>query len=82
MATCLVTGGSGFLGSHLCEFLIGKGYRVVCVDNLETASLQNVAHLRTPEFVFVNHDVTQHLAEVMMNRSVRAALAGRNVNEL
>jgi UDP-glucuronate decarboxylase len=61
MPTAVVTGGAGFLGSHLCEFLIANDYRVICVDNLETASLQNVAHLRTPEFVFVNHDITQHL---------------------
>jgi UDP-glucuronate decarboxylase len=59
--TAVVTGGAGFLGSHLCEFLLDKGYRVVCIDNLETASLQNVEHLRNPEFVFVNHDMTQHL---------------------
>jgi len=59
--TAVVTGGAGFLGSHLCEFLLDKGYRVVCVDNLETASLQNVEHLRNPEFLFVNHDMTQHL---------------------
>jgi UDP-glucuronate decarboxylase len=59
--TAVVTGGSGFLGSHLCEFLLDKGYRVICVDNLETASLQNVEHLRDPDFVFINHDMTQHL---------------------
>src|SRR5919198_776301 len=61
MSSAVVTGGAGFLGSHLCEFLLEKGYRVICVDNLETASLQNVEHLRNPEFVFINHDITQHL---------------------
>jgi dTDP-glucose 4,6-dehydratase len=59
--TAVVTGGAGFLGSHLCDHLIRAGHRVVCVDNLETGSLQNVEHLRGPEFLFVHHDVTQHL---------------------
>jgi dTDP-glucose 4,6-dehydratase len=59
--TAVVTGGAGFLGSHLCETLVGNGHRVICVDNLETGSLQNVEHLRGDEFTFVNHDMTQHL---------------------
>ncbi|HVS86194.1 MAG TPA: UDP-glucuronic acid decarboxylase family protein [Gaiellaceae bacterium] len=61
MPTAVVTGGAGFLGSHLCEHLVTEGYRVVCVDNLETGSLQNVEHLRGDAFEFRNHDVTQHL---------------------
>jgi dTDP-glucose 4,6-dehydratase len=59
--TAVVTGGAGFLGSHLCDQLIEKGNRVICVDSLETGSLQNVEHLRGDRFVFVNHDVTNHL---------------------
>jgi dTDP-glucose 4,6-dehydratase len=55
----LVTGGAGFLGSHLCEALLSKGHRVVCLDNLETGSLANIEHLRDDEFVFVNHDVIE-----------------------
>jgi dTDP-glucose 4,6-dehydratase len=62
MATSVVTGGAGFLGSHLCEMLLLKGQRVVCVDNLETGSLANIEHLRGDEFRFVPHDVTQHIA--------------------
>src|SRR5690242_11160501 len=42
--------------------MLEQDYRVVCVDNLETASLQNIEHLRSPDFEFVNHDVTEHLA--------------------
>jgi len=61
MPTAVVTGGAGFLGSHLCDHLIAKDYRVVCVDNLDTGSLQNVEHLRGDNFLFSNHDVTHHL---------------------
>src|SRR5215211_2875716 len=61
MATCLVTGGSGFLGSHLCDHLIAKGYRVICVDNLETGNLNNIAHIKDGEnFRFVQADITTH----------------------
>jgi len=61
MATCLVTGGSGFLGSHLCDHLIAKGYRVICVDNLETGNLQNIGHLKDGDhFRFVQADITEH----------------------
>jgi dTDP-glucose 4,6-dehydratase len=59
--TAVVTGGAGFLGSHLCDALTSKGHRVICVDNLETGSLQNVEHLRGDAFAFVHHDVTTHL---------------------
>ena len=61
MPTALVTGGAGFLGSHLCEALLTKGVRVVCVDNLDTGNLQNIEHIRDGGFVFLNHDVTHHI---------------------
>jgi dTDP-glucose 4,6-dehydratase len=61
MPTAVVTGGAGFLGSHLCDHLVSRGFRVICVDNLDTGSLQNIQHLRGDEFEFVNHDVTEHL---------------------
>jgi dTDP-glucose 4,6-dehydratase len=61
MPTAVVTGGAGFLGSHLCDFLIDRGFRVVCIDNLDTGSLQNVEHLRGENFEFVNHDVTEYI---------------------
>jgi dTDP-glucose 4,6-dehydratase len=61
MPTAVVSGGAGFLGSHLCDHLISKDYRVVCVDNLDTGSLQNVEHLRGDNFLFINQDVTRHL---------------------
>src|ERR1700685_1884003 len=59
MSTCLVTGGAGFLGSHLCDELLKRGNRVICVDNLETGSLANIAHIRDPErFEFLHIDIT------------------------
>ncbi|MEP6978457.1 MAG: UDP-glucuronic acid decarboxylase family protein [Thermoleophilia bacterium] len=61
MPTSVVTGGAGFLGSNLCEYLHAQGERVICVDNLETGSLQNVEHMRGDQFAFMNHDVTEHL---------------------
>jgi dTDP-glucose 4,6-dehydratase len=61
MPTAVVTGGAGFLGSHLCDALVAKGFRVICVDNLDTGSLQNVEHLRGDDFLFINQDVTLHL---------------------
>ncbi len=55
----LVTGGAGFLGSHLCEKLIDSGHEVLCVDNLFTGSKENIKHLLTkPNFEFMRHDVT------------------------
>jgi dTDP-glucose 4,6-dehydratase len=57
MPTTVVTGGAGFLGSHLCEELIARGHRVICVDNLVTSSLRNIEHIRGDDFVFLNHDV-------------------------
>ena len=59
VTTSVVTGGAGFLGSHLCEHLLANGHRVICMDNLETASLENIDHIRGDHFVFVNHDVME-----------------------
>jgi dTDP-glucose 4,6-dehydratase len=60
MPTSLVTGGAGFLGSNLCDYLLERGHRVICVDNLETGSLRNIDHIRRPEFEFRTIDITEH----------------------
>jgi dTDP-glucose 4,6-dehydratase len=59
--TSVVTGGAGFLGSHLCDELLARGHRVICVDNLVTSSLRNLEHITSDDFVFLNHDVTEEL---------------------
>ncbi len=59
MSTCLVTGGCGFLGSHLCEELLRRGNRVICVDNLETGSLANIEHIRSNDFRHLSVDIIE-----------------------
>ena len=84
----VITGGAGFIGSHLCERFLGEGARVVCVDNLVTGRQDNVAHLRDePEFEFVHADVTKgirvdgpvdavlHFASPERDDSLRAMIA-------
>ena len=56
MSTAVVTGGAGFLGSHLCEYLLAREWRVICLDNLDTGSLMNVKHLREDRFEFRYHN--------------------------
>jgi len=56
----IVTGGAGFLGSFLCEYLLTKGHKVICLDNLFTGSKQNIHHLLVnPNFSFINHDIIE-----------------------
>ncbi|MBP5786743.1 MAG: GDP-mannose 4,6-dehydratase, partial [Kiritimatiellae bacterium] len=58
----LVTGGAGFLGSHLCDRLLAEGHRVIAMDNLLTGNLDNIAHLRSdPKFEFIHHNVSNHI---------------------
>ena len=65
MKKILVTGGAGFIGSHLCERLLKTNYKVICLDNLYTGNIDNINHLLTnPSFKFINHDIN-HLREMV-----------------
>jgi len=61
MPTTLVTGGAGFLGSHLCEYLLSKGHHVIAMDNLITGTITNIEHLQCERFRFIKHDVTEYI---------------------
>ncbi|HUP65838.1 MAG TPA: UDP-glucuronic acid decarboxylase family protein [Thermoanaerobaculia bacterium] len=62
MSRALITGGAGFLGSHLCDLFLERGHEVVCMDNLITGSTENIAHLLgNPGFTFVRYDVTNYI---------------------
>lgn len=61
MPRTLITGGAGFLGSHLCDYLLEKGHDVVCMDNLITGSIDNINHITSDRFKFINHNVTRYI---------------------
>ncbi|MFQ5672776.1 MAG: UDP-glucuronic acid decarboxylase family protein [Nitrospinales bacterium] len=61
MPRTLITGGAGFLGSHLCDFLLAKGHEVICMDNLITGAMDNIAHIDSENFRFVHHNVTEYI---------------------
>jgi dTDP-glucose 4,6-dehydratase len=62
MKTVLLTGGAGFIGSHLCDFLLDKGFKVICVDNFITGNKKNIGHLRNNEnFTLIEHDISKHI---------------------
>ena len=61
MPSSLVTGGAGFLGSHICEDLLKNGHEVICMDNLSTGAITNIEHLQSESFKFVKHDVTEYI---------------------
>lgn len=61
MPTTLITGGAGFIGSHLCERFLAEGHHVICIDNLVTGTTDNIDHIRDPRFTFIHHDVTEYI---------------------
>jgi dTDP-glucose 4,6-dehydratase len=62
MPRTLITGGAGFLGSHLCERFVAEGHEVICMDNLCTGSMENIAHLLgLPNFQFIHYNVTDYM---------------------
>jgi len=57
----LITGGAGFIGSNLADFLLAKDYAVICMDNLLTGDIANISHIYNKDFLFIKHDVTQFI---------------------
>ena len=55
----IVTGGAGFLGSHLCDYLLEKDHDVICIDNLITGATKNLDNIKSDKFTYIKHDVTK-----------------------
>ncbi len=79
----IVTGGAGFIGSHLCERLIKEGHRVVCIDNLQGGSEANIHHLFAhPHFEFIHADITQPIDLVQIPELKRFSIQGQGIQEI
>jgi dTDP-glucose 4,6-dehydratase len=61
MPRTLITGGAGFIGSHLCDYFLRLGHEVICMDSLLTGDISNIAHIRNQDFLFIKHDVTNYI---------------------
>jgi dTDP-glucose 4,6-dehydratase len=61
LSRILITGGAGFIGSHLADRFLADGHEVICVDNLITGDVANIAHIKSEKFTFVKYDVTNYL---------------------
>ncbi|MBD3313731.1 NAD-dependent epimerase/dehydratase family protein [Candidatus Woesearchaeota archaeon] len=71
MKTVLITGGAGFLGSHLCDYFMNKDYNVICMDNLVTGREENISHLmKKNRFRFLNHDVSKRIDSDNLNGDI------------
>lgn len=69
--TILITGGAGFVGSHLCDAYLAKGYKVLCVDNLSTSHKRNIEHLlKDKNFTYLNHDICKPLPTTITNQPI------------
>ncbi len=72
MLTALITGGAGFLGSHICDKLVAKGYNVICVDNFLTGKRENIAHLLGCEnFALIEHDITRPIDKKLLAAKIQ-----------
>lgn len=55
----IVTGGAGFVGSHICDLLLEKGHEIICIDNLVTGTTRNIEHIKSEHFTYIEHDITK-----------------------
>ncbi|MFV9630699.1 MAG: UDP-glucuronic acid decarboxylase family protein [Methanosarcinales archaeon] len=55
----IVTGGAGFVGSHICDLLLEKGHEIICIDNLVTGTTRNIEHIKSERFTYIEHDITK-----------------------
>jgi len=61
LKTAVITGGAGFIGSHLCDYFLGRDIHVICIDNLITGSMENIKHIKNKKFDFIKHDITKRM---------------------
>ena len=73
-SSALVTGGAGFIGSHLCKYLLKNSYKVICVDDLITGTLKNLEDIESGDFIFINHNITDYI-EIKENIDIILHLA-------
>ena len=72
MPRTLITGGAGFLGSHLCDSLLERGHEVICMDNFITGSRDNIRHIKSDRFQLIERNVTQYIeGEDLVEKQIR-----------
>ena len=72
MPRTLITGGAGFLGSHLCDYLLERGHEILCMDNFITGSRDNIRHIKSDRFQLIERNVTQYIeGEDLVEKQIR-----------